>query len=313
MRFMFEAHQVGSKSFDRSARYFPRQCQGRSQRRRDDRIWTCCGVTEHCADQRADTEGEGGVWSGADRPWQDRLIRRMGFRNVSSMRAAQASLPPFILTWNERFPVLPSEPAPAHRPWTQTEEALDLLLVRCEKRVLSDALTFRYGGTKYYVNTGGVGTALRGAKVAVHHPADDRLHVMYKEGTLTVTACVAYPTPRGSADEEILDARVDGSMAAHKPAAAIVSGHGGGIKSGAHGAPLRGPGLDSATHPEERRSAANDMSCSCVRGYSYVAQRGDVLISRCHLWSWPLRPKTVILSYDCKDRMPRRPRVVGSN
>lgn len=118
---------------------------------------------------------------------------------------------------------------------------MDLLLARREERVLSKALTFSYGGTKYCINTGGAGTALRGVKVMVHHFADDRLRVMYKDRILALTAYGTYPVPDVAADEKTLDARVDVIVTARKPAGAIVSEGGSGIKPG-EGAPLRGPG-----------------------------------------------------------------------
>jgi transposase len=178
----------------------------------------------------------------ANQTLQDRLIKEMRLRNINSMQAAQDFLPSFILIWNNRFAVPPSEPVAAHRPWTQTEDALDLLLARREERVLSKALTFSYGGTKYCVSTNGPGTALRGVKVMVHHFANDRLRVMYKDRVLALTAYGTYSVPDAAADEKTLDARVDALVAAHRTAAAIVSGCGGGIKSGACGAPLRGLG-----------------------------------------------------------------------
>ena len=49
---------------------------------------------------------------------------------------------------------------------------LDAALARQEERVLSKALTFSCGGTKYCVKTAGPGTAMRGAKIAVHHFTD---------------------------------------------------------------------------------------------------------------------------------------------
>jgi hypothetical protein len=171
---------------------------------------------------------------------QDRLIKEMRLRNISSMQAAQAFLPSFMAIWNDRFTVPPSDPVPAHRPWTKSEDALDLLLARREERVLSKALTFSYGGTKYCVNTGGAGTALRGVKVMVHHFADDRLRVIYKDRVLALTAYGSYPVPDVATDEKTLDARLDALVAARKPAAPIVSGRGDGIKPGACGAPLRG-------------------------------------------------------------------------
>jgi transposase len=204
----------------------------------------------------------------ANQTLQDRLIKEMRLRDIHSMQAAQAFLPSFILTWNERFAVPPSDSVPAHRPWKKTEDELDLLLARCEERVLSKALTFSYGGTKYCVNTGGPGTALRGAKVMVHHFADDRLRVMFKDRVLTLTAHGTYAVPDAAADEKTLDARVDAIAAARKPAGAIVSGRGGG-------------GHTPPPHARKRAAnAVNDMPCPLPRGHFYVAQRGDILMSR---------------------------------
>jgi hypothetical protein len=159
--------------------------------------------------------------------------------NISSIEAAQAFLPEFILKYNERFGVPPRDEIPAHRPWTKTADDLDLALARQEERVLSKALTFSYGGTKYCVNTGGAGTALRGVKVVVHHFADDRLRVIYKDRILALTAYGTYPVPDAAVDEKTLDARLDALVTACKPAVAIVSARSDGIKPGACGAPLR--------------------------------------------------------------------------
>jgi transposase len=154
----------------------------------------------------------------ANQTLQDRLIKEMRLRNISSMEAAQAFLPSFMLKWNEKFAVEPSDKVPAHRPWTKTNAELDLLLARREDRVLSKALTFSYGGTKYCVKTSGPGTAMRGAKVLVHHFTDGRLHVTYKERVLALTAYRTYPVPDAAVDEKTLDARVDVVVAAARTA-----------------------------------------------------------------------------------------------
>jgi hypothetical protein len=154
----------------------------------------------------------------ANQTLQDRLIKEMRLRNISSMEAAQAFLPSFMLKWNEKFAVAPSDEVPAHRPWTKTEDELDLLLARREDRVLSKALTFSYGGTKYCVKTSGPGTAMRGGKVLVHHFTDGRLHVTYKDRVLALTAYRTYPVPDAAVDEKTLDARVDAVVAAARTA-----------------------------------------------------------------------------------------------
>ena len=143
----------------------------------------------------------------ANQTLQDRLIKEMRLRNIRSMAAARVFLPSFILNWNEKFAVEPSDKVPAHRPWTKTEDELDLLFARQEERVLSKALTFSYDGTKYCVKTSGPGTAMRGAKVMVHHFTDGRLRVTYKERVLALTACGTYLVPDARMDAIVAVAR----------------------------------------------------------------------------------------------------------
>src|SRR5450755_4522267 len=178
----------------------------------------------------------------ANQTLQDRLIKEMRLRNIASMEAAQAFLPTFMLTWNEKFAVKPSDTVAAHRPWLKTEDELNLLLSRQEERVLSKALTFSYGGTKYCVKTSGPGTAMRGAKVLVHHFTDGRLRVTYKDRVLALTAYGTYPVPDPAVDEKTLDARVDAIVAAQKTVVPMISQWRGDLKPGASGAPLRGFG-----------------------------------------------------------------------
>jgi transposase len=155
----------------------------------------------------------------ANQTLQDRLIKEMRLRNISSIEAAQAFVPSFILTWNEKFAVEASDKTPAHRPWTKTGDDLDLVLARQEERVLSKALTFSYGGTKYCVKTQGPGTAMRGAKVTVHHFTDGRLRFFYKERVLTCTAYGHYAVPDPAEDEKTLDARVNAIVMARQASA----------------------------------------------------------------------------------------------
>jgi len=153
----------------------------------------------------------------ANQTLQDRLVKELRLRNICSMAAAQAYLPEFIIEWNKKFAVPPRDAASAHRPWTQPAEALDLALASHEERVLTKALTFSYGGTKYCVQTPGPGTALRGAKIAVHRFHDGRLRFSYKERVLTCTAYGSYAVADPAEDEKTLDARVDAIAAARRP------------------------------------------------------------------------------------------------
>jgi transposase len=145
---------------------------------------------------------------------QDRLVKEMRLRNISTMEAGNAFTASFIAFWNERFAVPPRDKKPAHRPWTGTAEALDDDLARREERTLSKTLTFSAAGTKYCVKTNGPGTALRGAKVTLYHFVGGGMAVHYKDRVLPVTAYGSYPVPDPTEDDKTIDVRMDAIVAA---------------------------------------------------------------------------------------------------
>lgn len=157
----------------------------------------------------------------ANETLQDRFVKQMRLDNISSIEEANAYSPVIIARWNKRFGVAPRNEASAHRPWTGTPEALDDVLARREERVLSKALTFSSAGTKYCVKTSGPGTALRGAKITLHHFADGTMTVHYKDRMLQVTAYGHYPVPDPVEDEKTINARLDAVIAAAPGAAGL--------------------------------------------------------------------------------------------
>lgn len=204
----------------------------------------------------------------ANQTLQDRLVKEMRLRGVAGIEAANAFAPTFIATWNNKFAVPPSNPLSAHRPWTDTEHALDDALARREERVLSKALTFRAGGTIYCVNTSGPGTALRGAKVVLHHFIGGGMTVHYKDRILPVTAFAAYPVPDPAEDEKTIDVRIETIIAAQQ----------------SRGCPPLPSGVDNARslqRPLIARSRALPTPCHpATRGHSYLGRSGDISTSR---------------------------------
>jgi hypothetical protein len=152
----------------------------------------------------------------ANQTLQDRLVKEMRLQNICSIEAANSFVPVFITFWNGKFAVAPRDEASAHRPWLDTPAALDHALARHEERVLSKALTFSSAGTKYCVETKGPGTALRGAKVTLHHFVGGGMSVHYKDRLLPVTAYGTYPVPDTAEDEKTIDARVDAIVASQR-------------------------------------------------------------------------------------------------
>ena len=162
----------------------------------------------------------------ANQTLQDRLVKEMRLRSISAMAAANRFSPTFVAIWNEKFAVPPREATSAHRPWTTPPEALDDILARREQRVLSKALTFRSAGTMYCVRTTGPGTALRGARVTVHHFIGGGMAVHYKDRVLPVTAYGTYPIPDPAEDEKTIDLRLEAIVASQPLALAASGPHG---------------------------------------------------------------------------------------
>jgi transposase len=156
----------------------------------------------------------------ANQTLQDRLVKEMRLRNIGSMEAANGFSPTFIEAFNQRFAGPPRDDASAFRPWTDTPAVLDAALARREERVLSKALTFSSAGTKYCVNAKGPGTALRGAKVTLHHFLGGGMSVHYKDRVLQVTAYGSYPVAGPVEDEKTLDTRLDAIIASRRDPAA---------------------------------------------------------------------------------------------
>ena len=145
----------------------------------------------------------------ANQTLQDRLVKYMRLQNICAMESGNGFLPTFMVFRNKKFAVKPRDATSAHRPWAAGPAELDDTLARREERTLTKALTFSSAGTKYCVKTSGPGTALRGAKVTLHHFVAGGMTVHYKDRILEVTAYGAYPVPDPAEDEKTIDARVD--------------------------------------------------------------------------------------------------------
>ena len=155
----------------------------------------------------------------ANQTLQDRLVKEMRLRGISSIEEAQAFAPIFIATWNAKFAAPPRESEDAHRPWTDGPEALKEALARREERTLSKALTFSAGGAVHCVRTSGPGIALRGARVTLLHFLNGAMRVRYKNRTLDITRVKSLPTPSPAEDEKTINVRLDAIVLAARRAA----------------------------------------------------------------------------------------------
>lgn len=116
---------------------------------------------------------------------QDRLVKELRLRNISTIEEANKFLPEFIADFNERFAVEPKDKKDAHRPLLASEKkSLNKILVKKYARVLSKSLEFQFESKLYQIITDRPTYAMRNAPVLVTKDAKDKVRVYYKEKEL---------------------------------------------------------------------------------------------------------------------------------
>jgi transposase len=115
----------------------------------------------------------------ANQTLQDRLVKELRLRAISSVAEAEGYLPEFIADYNRRFSVAPRSEEDAHRP-LEAGEDLSRILSWCETRVLSKNLTLSYDGRLYQIETPRAAYTMRGARVEVRETSAGAVRIEYK-------------------------------------------------------------------------------------------------------------------------------------
>ena len=163
----------------------------------------------------------------ANQTLQDRLVKAMRLAGIDDMDAANAWLPGFIASFNKRFAVTPKDPQDAHRPYSDTPQALRITLSLHTTRTLSKNLSCQHQGQLFQVQTQGTGLAMRGAQVTLHQHMDGSQEIRWRQRTLCYTVLTRAQRQTAAADSKAVNARVDQVLAkrstapkkVHKPAA----------------------------------------------------------------------------------------------
>lgn len=103
----------------------------------------------------------------ANKTLQDRLVKELRLRNISSIEDANAYLPEFIKDYNERFSVKASSNQDAHRPLFHDAKALKQILSIHTERKLSQNLEFSLNRKIYQIITPTTGYRLRHKVVTI--------------------------------------------------------------------------------------------------------------------------------------------------
>jgi len=109
---------------------------------------------------------------------QDRLVKELRLRAISTPEAGNAYLPEFQADYNQRFGRQPSSPHDAHRP-LRDDEDLELIFTWQEQRKLSKNLVCHYKRVMYLVEPGPETLPLAGQRCRVHEHEDGRVEIRH--------------------------------------------------------------------------------------------------------------------------------------
>ena len=124
----------------------------------------------------------------ANQTLQDRLIKEMRLRQISSIEEANAYLPKFIEEHNKRFSVQAQSPKDAHRPLYHSVDALKRILSVQITRKLSKNQQFSHNCILYQIERPGGGYRFRHAEVTVCEHMDGSIEVLFNKESLKYKA-----------------------------------------------------------------------------------------------------------------------------
>ncbi|MDQ2681793.1 MAG: ISNCY family transposase, partial [Candidatus Eremiobacteraeota bacterium] len=115
----------------------------------------------------------------ANRTLQDRLVKEMRLRGISSMEAGNAYLPEFIADHNRRFAELPASTMDAHR--TALEFDLENTLCRRYERTLTKDLALQFENDIYAITQPKLGGTFRaGMRIEIYLHRDGTTHMFHR-------------------------------------------------------------------------------------------------------------------------------------
>jgi homeodomain-containing protein len=109
---------------------------------------------------------------------QDRLVKELRLRGISTLEDGNAFLPAFREDFNERFGREPLSPHDAHRP-VRDDEDLDVIFTWQEERKLSSNLTLNYKCVTWLIESGPDTLPLAGNRVRVYEDADGNVEIRH--------------------------------------------------------------------------------------------------------------------------------------
>jgi hypothetical protein len=132
------------------------------------------------------------------RTLQDRLLKEMRVRSISTLEAANRYLETeFLSFWDERFTTPPVDPLDAHLPLPQAVD-LEQLFAETETRVIGSDFTIRYKNQRLQITRAQAHATMPGSRLVVEGRLDGTTRFRWQGRYLElVPAARAAPSPDG--------------------------------------------------------------------------------------------------------------------
>jgi hypothetical protein len=119
----------------------------------------------------------------ANQTLQDRLVKEMRLRGISTIDAGNSFLPEFLDNFSRRFAVVPQNPNNAHQPLLKDQD-LDLIFTIQSIRVLSKNLTLSFKNVIYQIHSEKSSYVLRKARVCIREKESGEIEILYRGKSL---------------------------------------------------------------------------------------------------------------------------------
>jgi hypothetical protein len=123
----------------------------------------------------------------ANKTLQDRLVKELRLRGISTIAAGNELLPAFLADYNARFGKEPRNPKDLHRPLLADDDLTDIFAWR-EERTVSNSLTLQYDKVVFLLEPNEITRELRRKRVTVVDYPDGRLAIRYRGLDLPYTS-----------------------------------------------------------------------------------------------------------------------------
>ena len=155
----------------------------------------------------------------ANQTLQDRLVKELRLRGISTIEGANGYMPEFIAGYNQRFGVSAANSEDAHRPLHHDQTALRRILSHQTQRKLSKNLEFSLDRKTYQITTPAMGYRLRHKAVTICEHIDGTVEVMADNKVLAFTVLASRPSVQVVDTKElngVMDRLVEDSVPIHQ-------------------------------------------------------------------------------------------------